>query len=36
MPDGTTYSGSPHSVADPMKLTVGQKLDTEFFPLVSN
>ncbi|MCW5549356.1 MAG: phytanoyl-CoA dioxygenase family protein, partial [Opitutaceae bacterium] len=36
MPDGTTYEPAPHPVTDPLKLTPGQKLDGELFPLVAN
>ena len=36
MPDGTTYTPAPHPVTDPLKLSPGQKLDGELFPLVAN
>jgi hypothetical protein len=38
MPDGTTYSGAEHCVTDPLRpdLKVGDKLDGEMFPLVSD
>lgn len=38
MPDGTTYSGAGHCVTDPLLpgLKVGEKLDGETFPLVSD
>jgi phytanoyl-CoA hydroxylase len=36
MPDGTTYSGDRHIVTDPLNLTVGQKLDQDLFPRVSD
>jgi len=36
MPDGTTYSGARHLVTDELNLAVGQKLDTDRFPLVSD
>jgi len=36
MPDGTTYSGSGHQTTDPLKLKVGQKMNQDLFPLVSN
>ena len=36
MPDGTTYSPTPHQTTDPLKLKAGQKLNQELFPLVSN
>jgi phytanoyl-CoA hydroxylase len=35
MPDGTKFDGKPHVVTDPLKLTEGDKLDGEMFPLVS-
>ena len=34
MPDDTHYSGRPHIVTDPLKLTEGDKLEGEMFPLV--
>jgi phytanoyl-CoA hydroxylase len=36
MPEGTTYSPTPHPTTDPLKLKAGQKMDQELFPLVSN
>jgi hypothetical protein len=36
MPDGTTYSPTPHQTTDPLKLKAGQKLNQDLFPLVSN
>jgi len=36
MPYGTTHSHAPHPVTDPLKLSPGQKLDGELFPLVAN
>jgi ectoine hydroxylase-related dioxygenase (phytanoyl-CoA dioxygenase family) len=36
MPEGTTYSGTGHQTTDPLKLKVGQKMDQDLFPLVSN
>ncbi len=35
MPDGTTYSGAQHVVTDGLNLDVGQKFDSDLFPLVA-
>jgi len=36
MPDGTTLSSHPHVVTKPLHFQVGDKLDGEMFPLVSD
>ncbi len=34
MPDGTAYDGQKHIVTDPLKLSIGAKLEGELFPRV--
>ena len=36
MPDGTTLSSHPHVVTHPLSFKIGDKLDGEIFPLVSD
>jgi len=36
MPENTTYSGETHRVTDPLNLNVGQKLEHDMFPQVSD
>jgi hypothetical protein len=35
MDEGTTYTGAPHVVTDPLGLRPGQRMDHEMFPRIT-